>query len=169
MNNRLPQDFMTIQNDILQVHGLCCIDVQAEAESQEYGALSFQINGLSVRFRTAKITPTKVGQFVTLWKRIGNGPIMPFDIADHIDFFMVTVRQANDFGLFLFPKTVLLAKDIISQNGKGGKRAIRVYPSWDITESKQARTTQAWQLRYFLHIQQNGLFDKVLLQKLLDF
>jgi hypothetical protein len=25
--------------------------------------------------------PTKVGQFVTLWKRLGRGPIQPFDLS----------------------------------------------------------------------------------------
>jgi hypothetical protein len=37
-----------------------------EAESAEYGAYTFELNDLSVRFRVAKITPTKIGQFVTL-------------------------------------------------------------------------------------------------------
>ena len=30
-----------------------------------------------------------------------------------------------------------------SQDGKGGKRAMRVYPPWDITDSPQAKKTQA--------------------------
>lgn len=37
-----------------------------ERESAEYGAYIFQLNSANVRFRVAKITPTKIGQFVTL-------------------------------------------------------------------------------------------------------
>ncbi|MEC0126550.1 MepB family protein [Paenibacillus pabuli] len=49
-------------------------------------------------------------------------------------------------GHFVFPKHVLLQRDIISDQGKGGKRAIRVYPPWDKPTSKQALNTQQWQL-----------------------
>lgn len=60
-----------------------------ESESIAYGAYMFKLNSMNVRFRVAKITPTKIGQFVTLWKRIGNGSIQPYDIVDSIDFFIV--------------------------------------------------------------------------------
>lgn len=124
-----------------------------EAESSEYGACTFGLNDLKILFRTAKITPTKTGQFVTLWKRINQGAIQPFDSADPIDLFIVSVRKDDYFGLFIFPKSVLIAKEIVSDK-KEGKRAIRVYPPWDITTSKQAQKTQKWQLDYFLKISQ---------------
>ncbi|RYE38879.1 MAG: MepB domain containing protein, partial [Sphingobacteriales bacterium] len=41
------------------------------------------------------------------------------------------------------------AHDILSGNGKNGKRGFRVYPPWDLTENSQARKTQQWQLEYF--------------------
>jgi hypothetical protein len=44
-----------------------------ERESLEYAACSFKLNSMSVKFRVAKITPTKIGQFVTLWKRVSKG------------------------------------------------------------------------------------------------
>ena len=121
-----------------------------EAESAEYGAYAFELNGLNVRFRVAKVTPTKIGQFVTLWKRIGNGPIQPFDVSDEVDLFIVSTRKNNHFGQFIFPKSALCEQSIVSKNGKGGKRAMRVYPPWDKTTSKQAEKTQYWQLKYFL-------------------
>jgi hypothetical protein len=130
-----------------------------EAESAEYGAYIFELNGLSIRFRVAKITPTKNGQFVTLWKRTNHGPIQPFDIADSVDLFIISTRKDDHFGQFVFPKHVLFNYDIISKNGKGGKRAIRVYPPWDKTTSKQAQKTQQWQLNYFLEIPQNKAVD----------
>ena len=38
----------------------------------------------------AKTTPTKKGQFVTIWKRHSDkGHIIPFDINDNIDFIVI--------------------------------------------------------------------------------
>lgn len=136
-----------------------CSPPRREAESGDYGAYAFELNGLAVRFRVAKITPTKIGQFVTLWSRIGRGPIRPYDMADDLDFFVVSVRHDEDFGQFVFPKTVLAARDIVSQDGVGGKRAIRVYPPWDQTVSSQAARTQRWQLDHFLQIPVAGPVD----------
>ena len=47
----------------------------------------------------------------------------------------------------------------MSRNGRGGKRAIRVYPPWDTTISQQARKTQKWQLEYFLETPQDRPID----------
>ena len=58
----------------------------AEPESAEYGAYRFGLNDKNIVFRVAKTTPTKIGQFVTLWKRQNAGDvIMPFDTTDSIE------------------------------------------------------------------------------------
>jgi hypothetical protein len=129
-----------------------------EPESSEYGACTFVLNNLTIRYRTAKITPTKTGQFVTLWKRINHSPIQPFDSTDPIDLFIISVRKNDHFGMFIFPKSVLIAKEIVSDK-KEGKRAIRVYPPWDVTTSKQAQKTQKWQSDYFLNMPQDQTMD----------
>lgn len=121
-----------------------------ESESLEYDACKYHLDNFSVLFRTAKITPTKIGQFVTIWKRIGNGPIQPYDETDPIDLFVIATRMGENFGHFVFPKSVLRKRDIVSVNGKGGKRGIRVYPPWDTPASQQAQKTQDWQLEYFV-------------------
>lgn len=148
-------DLLAAQKLVYEPAGLICKNIINENESEEYGACEFEINNLRIKFRTAKITPTKIGQFVTLWKRIEKGPILPYDMNDPVDLFIVSVRNNNHFGQFIFPKSILHKKGIISKDGKGGKRAIRVYPSWDITESKQAKKTQEWQLIYFFEIDLN--------------
>ena len=122
---------------------------QPEPESREYQACGFYIGNDAVKYRSAKITPTKIGQFVTLWKRENSGPIKPYDISDNIDLAIISVRKNERFGIFIFPKKVLNAHDILSGNGKNGKRGFRVYPPWDLTENSQARKTQQWQLEYF--------------------
>jgi hypothetical protein len=124
----------------------------AEKESTDYGACQFELNALKIVFRVAKITATKVGQFVTVWKRIAKGPIAPFEVSDAIDLLLVNTKSGDNFGQFVFPKSVLIQQGILSTDLKEGKRAIRVYPPWDITTSKQAQQTQKWQLDYFLEI-----------------
>jgi hypothetical protein len=145
----LPTDLITTKELIFDACQLSCTKPEAETESAEYSAFRFQINGKLICYREAKITPTKTGQFVTLWKRNSAGIIEPFDFLDAIDFVIVSVRKEKHFGLFIFPKTVLLEKGIFSTFNKDGKRATRVYPPWDNTSSKQAQKTQQWQLDYF--------------------
>lgn len=124
----------------------------AEKESNEYDAYTFQLNGLKVLFRSAKITPKKTGQFVTLWKRLGNGPILPFDNADAIDIVVIAIKTDNHYGQFIFPKSELLKRAVFTTACKDGKRAIRVYPPWDSAENTQAKKTQKWQLEYFIDL-----------------
>jgi len=136
-------------------------DFKLEPESREYDACQFVLGGRNIVSRNAKITPKKVGQFVTFWKRNGNGPIEPFEETDPIDFFVVNVRTETEFGQFVFPKAVLIKKGIISAEHKEGKRAFRVYPIWDIAKSKQAERTQKWQLSYFYEINNSTDLYKV--------
>jgi hypothetical protein len=146
--------------------GFECSAPIAEAESVEYAAYRFLLNGLAVVYREAKITPTKIGQFVTLWKRNANGIIEPFEISDAIDFVVINTRDKQRFGQFVFPKAVLFSKGVFSGNNKEGKRAIRVYPPWDVTVSKQAQQTQQWQLKYFLEIPIENRIDLTLAKRL---
>lgn len=167
MSDLIYSDLLAAQRLVYEPAGLICKNVVNERESKEYSACDFELNGRHVKFRTGKITPTKVGQFVTLWKRIGNGSIMPYDITDPVDLFVVSVRSNEHVGQFVFPKMILYEKGILSKNGKGGKRAMRIYPSWDVTESKQAKKTQEWQLNYFIETSPDKLIDIQRLQNLI--
>jgi hypothetical protein len=135
-------------------------------ESVEYQACSYSLNGKTIQHRASKITPTKSGQFVTIWKRNKDGVTEPFHISDNLDFVMITARSGDNFGLFIFPKQVLADKGIITQNGKEGKRGIRVYPPWDMATNKQAEKTQSWQIKYFLTLKNDDSTDFTLIKKL---
>lgn len=146
----LPPQLLTTIADF-RSRGYRCSEPEAESESQEYGAYTFSLNAKAVVFRIAKTTPTKIGQFVTLWQRSpGPGqPIRPFDVSDGVDLFVVSVGDAANSGQFVFPQEALIKRDVVSQGLLGGKRAFRVYPPWSLPTSRQAQATQRWQLEFF--------------------
>jgi hypothetical protein len=160
-SDTIHSDLLATKDLVYTPCGFDCSRLLPEVQNADYGAYIFHLNALFIRFRVAKITPTKIGQFVTLWERIGNNPIQPYDVSDSLDFFVISTRQGDHLGQFIFPKSVLCDQDVISNKGKGGKRAIRVYPPWDKPTSRQAQKTQKWQLEYFLEIPVNIPIDYV--------
>lgn len=171
--NHLVDSCSAIHTDLAQAleliytpNDLVMTEITREPESREYSACTFKLNQLNIKFRAAHTTPTKIGQFVTLWKRIGHSPIQPYDLSDPIDLFVISVRHDHHFGQFIFPKQALFEQGVISKDGTGGKRAIRVYPPWDITESRQAEKTQKWQCKYFLNLSESTIIDHAKVKKL---
>jgi hypothetical protein len=61
--------------------------IAEEPESKDYHALKLKISNKSIIYRTAKITPTKVGQFVTIWKRNAQKITAPYAFSDEFNFF----------------------------------------------------------------------------------
>lgn len=162
----IPSDLLQIQ-ELCSNHNLELSLLTKENESDEYSAYRFEIQNKKICYREAKITPTKTGQFVTLWKRNQTGIIEPFDDSDPINFVMISIRKDENWGMFIFPKQTLVAKGIFSTKTKEGIRATRVYPTWDETSSKQAQKTQKWQLDYFLSLDKDS-FNLNQLQELLS-
>ena len=119
-NTLIPvyNDLALIKERVYGPCGLDCTLPIAEAESADYGAAVFSINHLSVIYRVAKITPKKLGQFVTIWKRNSAGSTEPFSGSDDFDLVIINTRSGHLLGQFIFPKAVLLAKGIITGNNK---------------------------------------------------
>jgi hypothetical protein len=162
-SGHLPYDLVASIRNVYEPAGLKVTkEAVREAESSEYGACRFGLNGHAIVFRIAKTTPTKIGQFVTIWKRpTTSGIIAPFDISDDVAFVIVSVSDAQHCGQFVFDQKTLVAKGIMSRGGKGGKRGIRVYPPWSEPLAKDAVRTQKWQLQYFLPFAQGRVADSV--------
>jgi hypothetical protein len=160
MDNFLSTDLIILTDILLNKLNLTICNIEIEKESAAYSACTFEINGLKVLYREAKTTPTKIGQFVTIWKRNNEGVTEPFSVEDTIDFVVVSCRNGEYFGQFVFPKEVLGEKKIFTKNNIEGKRGIRVYPPWDIAINKQAIQTQTWQLEYFLEMATTVDIDK---------
>lgn len=147
--NKMKTDF---ENSIKQQYaklGLQIDNFDLNKESRKYDGCQFEINNHKIISRSAKITPTKTGQFVTIWKRLNTNVIAPLDENDVFDFLFVNVQTQKDKGIFIIPKSVLTRQKIISTDKQEGKRAFRLYPPWDEPKSKQAMTSQQWQLKYF--------------------
>lgn len=146
----IPENLTQAIDGIYLSNKLVINDLVCSLEGKKYGACSFTLNSKVVVFRVARITPKKIGQFVTFWKRAENGLIRPYDLTDPADLFVISVQKKEFCGQFIFPKALLFEKGIVSKEGIGGKRAFRVYPPWDNPVSQQGRKTQIWQLEYFL-------------------
>ncbi len=155
-SGHLPHDLLNAIRNAYEPAGMnITTPARREAESSEYGACRLAIDGRAIVFRVAKTTPTKLGQFVTLWKRPGV-EIAPLDSDDGVAFVVVSVSDAAHHGQFVFAQKTLVEKGVMSRAGKGGKRAIRVYPPWSKPVVQEAIRTQKWQLQYFLPL----LFDR---------
>lgn len=151
-DGELPHDLVLAMRGLYRQAGVATTRApEREQESGEYGACRLHLEGRVVVFRVARTTPTKTGQFVTLWKRPAPGDsIAPLDSGDGIDLVIVSVADATRRGQFVFDQQALLRHGVMSRDGQGGKRAIRVYPPWSTPVAKDAIKTQQWQLRHFV-------------------
>jgi hypothetical protein len=121
-----------------------------DKESKEYKACTFKLNHTKIIYREAKITPLKIGQFVTVWQRNEHGITAPFAETDNFDFIIIACKSDDKIGHFIFSKKILVQQRIITTADKDGKRGMRIYPIWDVAMNAQAIKTQAWQLNYFV-------------------
>ncbi|AQS53615.1 hypothetical protein BW727_101248 [Jeotgalibaca dankookensis] len=138
---------------IYEPNQLIAESIQAENQNAEYGAGTFQLASKTVRFRVAKRTPTKIGQFVVFWEKDSTNKNRPYLSEEAPDLLVITTfKNKDEWGQFIFPKKILIEKNILQTSFSKGKMAMRVYPSWDKPTSKQAIHTQKWQLPYFVDI-----------------
>ncbi|WP_244932582.1 MepB family protein [Leptospira yanagawae] len=147
-DNALPDYLFNLQNILLNPLKVNIREFQMEDEGFEYKACHFKCNQKNILFRKAKITPKKIGFFVTLWKRNTNGQIQPLTQKDPIDICIIEVIDKKKIGFFLFDKHILNEKGILFGKSKG-KLGFRIYPKWTKPTNKQAIATQKWQILYF--------------------
>jgi hypothetical protein len=155
----MHKDLQFIKSTVYDKHDCVFSDLKIHTESKEYGACSYALNDFKIEHRRSKITPTKTGQFVTVWKRDEEGKTTPYSNEDEIDFLIITVKKEAQLGQFVFPKSILIQKGIFRSEIKEGKRGIRVYPPWESANNKQALTTQEWQSRYFFEVSEKDTYD----------
>jgi hypothetical protein len=152
LNNDIYQDLILIKE---KLYDKCLFDfsnLALNSESKEYSACTFKLNHQKIIYRASKITATKTGQFVSVWKRNESGITEPYDFGDPFDFIIITCIKEKQLGQFIFSKQTLAEQGIINYNGNHGKRGLRIYPPWDEAENKQAMKTQQWQKEFFVDI-----------------
>lgn len=149
----LPAQLHAAQERAYRYHGWTCNACVIEPEQTAYSGCSFEMNGNLIHFRVANITPKKSGAFVSFWKRNNAANSIPYDNNDLFDLLVVSIRNGTQWGQFVFPKQILYQKGCLSDHGAGGKRGMRIYAPWDITDNRQAQATQAWQCAYFVHLE----------------
>ena len=123
-------------------------------EARAYSGCGFVLNGapaadIHVVFRSAKVTPTKAGLFVTLWQRDAEGVTRPYTAADGVDEFWVAAEVNGGYGYFKFPARELAKAGILATAEKPGKRGFRLYTPWDTDLNASATKTWAWQRGFF--------------------
>lgn len=150
-------EFDHINSRIYKPSKLRIESIIEEKQNHEYAAGRFQISNeessRTARFRVAKITPTKTGQFVTFWEKDANDKNRAYCYSTAPDLLIITAFKKDDiFGQFVFPRDILLKRNILRSSITKGKMAMRVYPSWDKVTNKTALQAQSWQLEYFFEI-----------------
>ncbi|MNK57849.1 MepB protein [compost metagenome] len=138
-------------------------EIIPDLECEDYFGFNFKINENRIKFRKSKLTPKKVGQFVTFWKRDSEGKTVPFDIIDDFDFYIISIEENDNSGFFILPKAILEKENLISSELKVGKRGFRIYADWHFPNSKQAEKTKLWQMQFFIDFsqKQSSIIEKL--------
>ncbi|MBC9943841.1 MepB family protein [Leucobacter sp. cx-328] len=135
--------------------------IDPEEQNTDYESGRVEIDGQWWRIRTARITPTKPGAFVAVWRRNAAGETEPFTDTDACVGLLVFVTDTNAgtdadrHGVFAFTREHLAQLRITEQTGtastprRQGKRGFRVYPGWCTGLNPQASRMQRAQLPAF--------------------
>ncbi|MBJ8083657.1 MepB family protein [Bacillus wiedmannii] len=162
--NKFNDVIRKLNNIIYKPNKLIITNLKEEKQNAEYAGCLFHLNHKSIRFRISKITPNKIGQFVSFWEKDANLKNQAFSYDAAPDLLVITCIEDNKLGQFIFPKEILLKEKILKTQSQKGKMAMRIYPIWDSPASNQAKKSQMWQLQYFVDLSDhNNLpIDKLL-------
>ncbi|PGP57107.1 mep operon protein MepB, partial [Bacillus cereus] len=150
---------------IYKPNNLFITNQKEEKQNSEYAGGIFQLNNRSIRFRVSKITPNKIGQFVSFWEKDASMRNQAFSYDSAPNLLVITCIADNKLGQFIFPKEILLKEKILKTQNQKGKMAMRVYSIWDKPVSNQAKKSQQWQLQYFVDLSDS---KNVAIHKLLN-
>lgn len=130
--------------------------VESEEQNSDYESGIALIGTQRWRIRTARITPTKSGAFVAVWKRGEDGATRPFTADEAMSGLLVFVEEEERFGVFRFTPACLISLGYLSSELHPGKRGFRVYPSWCYGLNPQASRTQRAQAAAFEELRYGG-------------
>ena len=122
--------------------GIEPLQILPEEQGSDYESGHVLLDSGKWRIRSARVTPTKPGAFVAIWRRSPSGSTEPFDSSDECEGLMVFVSEAERFGVFTFTREHLVDLGVFQSARAPGKRGFRVYPSWCTHLNTQAVRTQ---------------------------
>lgn len=162
--NNFNDTIRDLNNIVYKPNNLMITNLKEEKQNAEYAGCLFHLNNKTIRFRKSKVTPNKIGQFVSFGRKMKICRNRAFSYEAAPDLLVITCIADNKLGQFIFPKEVLLKEKILRTQSQTGKMAMRIYPVWDTTVSNQAKRSQTWQLHYFVDLSDsNNLpIDKLL-------
>lgn len=141
---------MLESNELFSKLNITINSAAVEVDNDAYGGELLETSRGAMRLRTGKVTPTKPGFFVTVWRRAEGGKTEPFPSDSGVNFLVITVQDQQGSGMFIFPTTALVIHGIVSVNGNGGKRGFRLYPPWLLNLNPTAARSQKWQTKFFV-------------------
>lgn len=146
---------------IYKANNLLATSLEEESQNAKYGGGKFTLSSKTVRFRVAKTTPTKSGQFVAFWEKDKNNKNRAFHYNQAPELLVINcIGDNREFGQFIFPKEILLKRNILRNDTSKGKMGIRLYPAWSLPESEEALKTQAWQSEYYIDLTNTNTISK---------
>jgi len=163
--NNFNDTIRDLNNIVYKPNNLMITNLKEEKQNAEYAGCLFHLNKKTIRFRKSKVTPNKIGQFVSFWEKDENMRNRAFSYEAAPDLLVITCIADNKLGQFIFPKEILLKEKILRTQSQTGKMAMRIYPVWDTTVSNQAKRSQTWQLHYFVDLSD---IDNLPIDKLLN-
>lgn len=127
--------------------------VESEEQNSDYESGVAMVSGQRWRLRTARVTPTKPGAFVAVWRRSEQGDTEPFPADEAIAGLAVFVVEGDQHrGVFWFTAEHLRELGVTGSKRHPGKRGFRVYPAWCTGLNRQATKTQTAQASAFVQL-----------------
>lgn len=125
---------------------------EPEEERGDYESGVVRLGSAVWRLRTARVTPTKPGAFVAVWRRDDQGETRPFRCDESTAGLLVFVQDRTRFGVFRFTSAHLADLGVTQSPAHPGKRGFRVYPAWCTGINPQAERTQRAQASAFTEL-----------------
>ncbi|MEH7041844.1 MepB family protein, partial [Bacillus pseudomycoides] len=84
-----------LDNIVYKLNNLVITNLKEEKQNSEYSGWTFQLNNKTIRFRVSKITPNKIGQFVSFWEKNENMQNQAFFYDSAPDLLVITCIDDN--------------------------------------------------------------------------
>ncbi len=70
--NNFNDTIRNLNNIVYQPNNLIITNLKKKKSNAEYAGCFIHLNHKSIRFRKSKVTPNKIGQFVSFWEKDDN-------------------------------------------------------------------------------------------------